>query len=195
MKGAGLNETQLHDFAQFAIRNQIAIVPGARSRRLSAASTARSWSTSIRTSCCRASLSVMDVVNAVNDQNLILPGGRRQDGAVRLLRLLQQPRRQHGGAERRAPQDRGRFLGAVSDIGKAEDANATQYNIVRVDGQKSSYIPIMKQGGDTNTIQVVNGVRNLIGHLFDIPKQMKADCFSISRYSSRKRSRRCCTKA
>jgi multidrug efflux pump subunit AcrB len=32
----------------------------------------------------------------------------------------------------------------------------------------------MKQGGDTNTIEVVNGVRNLIGHLFDIPKQMTA---------------------
>jgi HAE1 family hydrophobic/amphiphilic exporter-1 len=30
----------------------------------------------------------------------------------------------------------------------------------------------MKQGGDTNTIEVVNGVRQLIGHLFDIPKQM-----------------------
>jgi len=46
--------------------------------------------------------------------------------------------------------------------------------VVRVDGQRSSYIPIMKQGGDTNTIEVVDGVRNLIGHLFDIPKQMTA---------------------
>jgi multidrug efflux pump subunit AcrB len=31
----------------------------------------------------------------------------------------------------------------------------------------------MKQGGDTNTIEVVNGVRKLIAHLFDIPKQME----------------------
>jgi multidrug efflux pump subunit AcrB len=62
----------------------------------------------------------------------------------------------------------------VGDVGKAEDANQIQYNIVRVDGQKSCYIPIMKQGGDTNTIEVVNGVRGLIGHLFDIPKQMVA---------------------
>ena len=45
---------------------------------------------------------------------------------------------------------------------------------MRVDGQKSGYIPIMKQGGDTNTIEVVNGVRKLIKHLYDIPKQMKA---------------------
>src|SRR5581483_12286337 len=33
----------------------------------------------------------------------------------------------------------------------------------------------MKQGGDTNTIAVVNGVRKLIGHLYDIPKQMSAE--------------------
>jgi multidrug efflux pump subunit AcrB len=32
----------------------------------------------------------------------------------------------------------------------------------------------MKQGGDTNTIEVVNGVRDMLGKLFDIPKQLKA---------------------
>ncbi|HEV2174361.1 MAG TPA: efflux RND transporter permease subunit, partial [Nitrospira sp.] len=63
---------------------------------------------------------------------------------------------------------------SVDDLGKAEDANQIQYNVVRVDGQRSCYIPIMKQGGDTNTIDVVNGVRKLVGHLYDIPKQMKA---------------------
>jgi multidrug efflux pump subunit AcrB len=62
----------------------------------------------------------------------------------------------------------------VGDVGKAEDANQIQYNIVRVDGQKSAYVPIMKQGGDTNTIDVVNGVRNLIPHLTGIPKQLIA---------------------
>ena len=34
-----------------------------------------------------------------------------------------------------------------------------QYNIVRVDGQKSVYVAVQKQGGDTNTIAVVNGIR------------------------------------
>ena len=51
---------------------------------------------------------------------------------------------------------------SVGDVGEAKDANQIQYNIVRVDGQKSAYIPIMKQGGDTNTIQVVNGIRDMI---------------------------------
>ena len=63
---------------------------------------------------------------------------------------------------------------SVGDVGNAEDANQIQYNIVRVDGQKSAYVPIMKQGGDTNTIEVVNGVRDLIPKLVDIPKQLVA---------------------
>jgi multidrug efflux pump subunit AcrB len=61
----------------------------------------------------------------------------------------------------------------VGDVGEAKDASQLQYNIVRIDGQKSAYIPIMKQGGDTNTIQVVNDVRALTAKLFDLPKQLK----------------------
>ena len=36
---------------------------------------------------------------------------------------------------------------------------ALQTNIVRIDGQRSVYVPILKQGGDSNTITIVNGMR------------------------------------
>ena len=61
----------------------------------------------------------------------------------------------------------------ISDVGKAVDGSALQYNIVRVNGQKSVYVPIQKQGGDTNTIAVVNGIKNAIKTLRDIPAQLK----------------------
>ena len=61
----------------------------------------------------------------------------------------------------------------VSDIGKAVDSSFLQYNIVRVNGQKSVYVPILKQGGDTNTIAVVDGIRKAIKTLRDIPAQLK----------------------
>jgi multidrug efflux pump subunit AcrB len=57
----------------------------------------------------------------------------------------------------------------VSDIGVAKDAYALQYNAVRVDGQRSVYLPVLKQGGDSNTIAVVDGVREKLKHLFDVP--------------------------
>ena len=54
------------------------------------------------------------------------------------------------------------------------DGSYLQYNIVRVNGQKSVYAPILKQGGDTNTIAVVNGIRKAITTLRDIPAQLHA---------------------
>ena len=55
------------------------------------------------------------------------------------------------------------------------------YNLVRVDGQRSVYLPIMKQGGDTNTIQVVDGIRDMIGQLFEIRRVGGRAWCSISR--------------
>ena len=60
----------------------------------------------------------------------------------------------------------------VADIGYAEDAHQIQTNIVRVDGQRSVYLPVLKQGGDTNTIAVVDGIKDAVQHLFDVPKEL-----------------------
>src|SRR4030095_4704506 len=60
----------------------------------------------------------------------------------------------------------------ISDIGYAKDAQQIQTNLVRVDGQRSVYTPVLKQGGDTNTIAVVDGVRGALQNLFDAPKQL-----------------------
>ena len=58
-------------------------------------------------------------------------------------------------------------------MGKAEDAGALQTNIVRIDGQRSVYVPVLKQGGGSNTITIVNGIKAAIKHLVDIPDTLK----------------------
>jgi multidrug efflux pump subunit AcrB len=60
----------------------------------------------------------------------------------------------------------------VADVGQAKDAEQIQYNIVRVDGQPSVYLPVLKQGGDTNTIAVVDGIKSAVSRLVDIPKSL-----------------------
>ena len=116
----------------------------------------------------------MDVVEAVNQSNLILPAGDVKMGPYDYYVYSNSLVNQVKDLNDVPIKTVGTSWVTVGDVGKAEDANQIQYNMVRVDGQKSCYIPIMKQGGDTNTIEVVNGVRDLIGHLFDIPKQMTA---------------------
>jgi multidrug efflux pump subunit AcrB len=118
-------------------------------------------------------LSVMDVVNAVNNSNLILPAGDVKIGPSDYYIYSNSLVKNVKDLNDLPLKTVGTKWVTVGDVGDAQDASQLQYNIVRIDGQKSAYIPIMKQGGDTNTIQVVNDVRTLTGKLFDLPKQLK----------------------
>src|SRR5580704_11268968 len=75
VKGMGLSETQLHDFAQFAIRNQIVTVPGVSIPATFGGKYRQIMIHVDPFKLLSRDLSVMDVVNAVNNQNLILPAG------------------------------------------------------------------------------------------------------------------------
>jgi HAE1 family hydrophobic/amphiphilic exporter-1 len=173
VKGEGLNQTQLHDYAQFQIRNQIAGVPGAEIPGVFGGIYRQIMVYVDPYKLASRQLSVMDVVSAVNNANLILPAGDVKMGPYDYYvysNSLVDSMKQLGELPIKV---KGNSWVTVNDIGKAEDSHQIQYNIVRIDGQKSAYIPVMKQGGDTNTIAVVDGVRQLIQHLYDIPKQMQ----------------------
>ena len=175
VKGEGLTETQLHDYAQFAIRNQIAVIKGAEIPPPFGGKYRQIMVYVDPYKLASRQLSPMDVVSAVNRSNLILPAGDVKVGPsdyyVYSNSLVNNMKEMNDIPVKAV----GDSWVSVKDIGRAEDASQIQYNIVRVDGQRSAYIPIMKQGGDTNTIQVVEGVRKLTQHLYDIPKQMKTD--------------------
>src|SRR6202161_3750891 len=68
VKGAGLTETQLHDFAQFAIRNQIVTVPGVSIPATFGGKYRQIMIHVDPFKLLSRDLSVMDVVDAVNNQ-------------------------------------------------------------------------------------------------------------------------------
>ncbi len=175
VRGEGLSETQLHDYAQFAIRNQIAVVKGAEIPPPFGGKYRQIMVYVDPYKLASRQLSPMDVVNSVNESNLILPAGDVKVGPfdyyVYSNSLVSNMKEMNDIPIKTV----GSSWVSVKDVGRAEDAGQIQYNIVRVDGQRSAYIPIMKQGGDTNTIEVVDGVRKLSQHLYDLPKQMKTD--------------------
>jgi multidrug efflux pump subunit AcrB len=172
LKGEGLNESQLRDLGQFAVRNQMASVPGAsvpqpfggRYRQIMV------YVDPVKMEANQ--LSAMDVVRAVNDSNLILPAG---DVTIGPYDYNIYTNSQLSGVDdinnlplktvNDAPV-------LVKDVGYAKDASQIQYNIVRVDGQPSVYLPVLKQGGDANTIAIVDGVKKVIGDLVDVPKSL-----------------------
>ena len=175
LKGKGLNETNLKDLAQFQVRNQIASVPGAsvpqpfggRYRQIMVYVDPQKLEAH--------NLSLMDVVHSINDSNLILPAGDVRIG----------PKDYNIYANSQVPSPElindvplksvGNASVMVGDVGKAEDSGTLQTNIVRIDGQRSVYVPILKQGGDSNTFSIVNGMRAAIKSLVDIPSNLKTD--------------------
>ena len=174
VSGEGLTEAQLHDYAQIAIRNQIAVIKGAEIPPPFGGKYRQIMVYVDPFKLSSRDLSPMDVVNAVNNSNLILPAGDVKIGPLDYYvysNSLVDTMHQLDEVPLKAVKD---SWVRVGDVGKAVDGAAVQYNIVRVGGQKSTYIPIMKQGGDTNTIEVVDGVRNLIKHLYDVPEKLKA---------------------
>ena len=175
LRGEGLTQTQLHDVGQFTIRNQIAVVKGAEIPPPFGGEYRQVMVYVDPLKMLSRQLSSMDVVNALNSSNLILPAGDVKMGPydyyVYSNSLVKKVEELNDVPVKTVGQ---RWV-RVSDIGEAQDAHQIQYNIVRVDGQRSVYLPIMKQGGDTNTIQVVNGIRDMIPKLFDIPQQLRAN--------------------
>jgi multidrug efflux pump subunit AcrB len=117
-------------------------------------------------------MSAMDVVRAVNDANLILPAGDVKIGPVNYSIYTNSQLRDIDDISRLPIKTDEETSVMVSDIGEARDAQQIQYNVVRVDGQRSVYLPVLKQGGDTNTIAVVDGVKDATGKLFDVPKEL-----------------------
>ena len=173
LKGEGLNETELHDLGQYNVRNQIANVPGAsvpqpfggRYRQIMV------YVDPLKLQAHQ--LSPMDVVRQINESNLILPAGDVKLGPFDYNLYSNSQAPTPDSINSMPLKTVGQSSVLVADIGKAVDAEAIQTNIVRVDGQPSVYLPILKQGGDTNTIAVVSGITDALKHLVDVPKQLK----------------------
>jgi HAE1 family hydrophobic/amphiphilic exporter-1 len=117
-------------------------------------------------------LSPMDVVRAVNDSNLILPAGDVRIGPLDYSIYTNSQVDDIEGINRIPLKARGFSEVSVADVGTAQDAQQIQTSIVRVDGQKSVYLPVLKQGGNTNTIAVVEGVKAAVSQLLDVPAQL-----------------------
>ena len=175
LKGQGLNETNLKDLAQFEVRNQISSVQGA-SVPQPYGGTYRQIQIYVDPLKLEAhNLSLNDVVQSVNSSNLILPAGDVRIGSkdFNIYANSQFPDAKSMNAMPLKTFGNSSVL--VADVGKAVDSGALQYNIVRIDGQRSVYVPIFKQGGNSNTITIVSGIKAAVKKLVDIPEALKTE--------------------
>ena len=183
LSGSGLNESKLKDIGQNFVRNQLASVAGASVPQPFGGRWRQIMLYADPTKLEANQLSPMDVVRAVNDSNVVLPAGDvqigRYDYNIYTNSMLK-------GADDIASVPLkmvGQSPVRVGDVATPQDSFGLQYNIVRVDGQRAVYLPIFKQGGDSNTIAIVNGVKDTLKKLYDVPASLKSDVvFDQSRF-------------
>jgi multidrug efflux pump subunit AcrB len=174
LKGEGLTESQLKDTAQNVIRNQLAGVPGAAVPQPFGGLWRQIMLYVDPARLESRQLSLMDVVRAMGESNVVLPAGDVQIGRLDYNIYANSQISVVSDINNAPLKLTGQSPVRVSDIGFAKDAYASQYNAVRVDGQRSVYLPVLKQGGDSNTIAVVAGIREKLGHLFDVPPALSS---------------------
>lgn len=175
LRGEGMTESQLRDVGHYKVRNQMANVPGAslpqpfggRYRQIMV------YVDPLKLEAHQ--LSVMDVVRSVNDANLILPAGDVRIGPFDYNIYANSQIDDLEGIARVPLKTIGQNSVLVGDVGSVHDASQIQYSVVRVDGQRSAYLPVLRQGGDSNTIAVVDGIKSGIKNLVDVPKELKTD--------------------
>jgi multidrug efflux pump subunit AcrB len=175
VSGKGLSEAQLRDQAQYNIRNQLATVGGASVPPPFGGKYRQIMVYVNREALQARGLTLMDVVHALNNANLIIPAGDAKIGATDYFiytnSMIENPEDINNVPVKIGP---GQAPVLIRDIGHAADAAQIQQNIVRINGQRSVYIPVLKQGA-ANTIHVVEGVRRLIPKLTGLPPGLKVN--------------------
>lgn len=172
LKAEGFNETQLRDLAQFSVRNQIAGVPGASAPQPFGGRYRQIMVYVDPLKLAANKLSAMDVVRSINESNLIMPAGNVKIGPLDYSLFTNSQLNSIAEINSIPLKTIGNYSVTVADVGYAKDGSQIQSNIVHVDGQPSVYLPVLKQGGDSNTIAIVDGVKKVVSNLIDVPKEL-----------------------
>ena len=180
LSGKGLNEQQLFDLGQNAIRTQLATVEGAQTP-FPYGGRQRQVQVDLDTAALQAKgLSPADIVNAISTQNLIVPSGTMKidrfeyaietNSAPSLVDQFNSlPIRTINGA-----------VVYLRDVAHVRDGSPPQTNIVRVDGKRAIMMSIMKTGS-ASTLEIIKDVKDRVESMQKqggLPPQLQINALS-----------------
>src|SRR5271155_966852 len=156
-----LNGAQLYDYGIYRMRQQLAPIHGV-TLPTPAGGKYRQIMVDIDPLKLQAKgLTPLDVVNAVNAQNLTLPSGQAKIGDTQFaVRTNAVPTRIEDLNNIPVKYINGQTV-FVKDVGQVHDGNAVQQNVVRTDGRRSVLLSIIKNG-NASTLAVVNAVKEAL---------------------------------
>jgi multidrug efflux pump subunit AcrB len=156
-----LNEQELYDFGIYHIRQELAPVPGVTLPTPAGGKYRQIMVDIDPDKLLSRGLTPLDIVNAVNTQNLTLPSGTAKIGQIQYTvgtnatpatidDLNKMPVKFVNGA-----------TVLLKDVAQVRDGSMVQQNVVREDGHRSVLLSVIKNG-NASTLAVVNGVKRAL---------------------------------
>jgi multidrug efflux pump subunit AcrB len=178
LSGDGLNEQTLNDLGQNTIRTQLATIEGAQTP-FPYGGKQRQIQVDLDLNALQAKgLSPVDVVSAINAQNIIVPSGTMKidrfeyeietNSAPSVVKELNNlPVKAVNGA-----------MIYIRDVAHVRDGFPPQTNIVRVNGSRGVLMSILKTGS-ASTLDIIKGVRGVLAQIKDqLPPQLQINALS-----------------
>ena len=166
-----MDEKEVRDLAYFNVRPQFGGVPGISLPPTFGGTIRQITIFMDRERMLARGISGSDIVNAINTQSVLLPAGDVKIGRLdynlytnSMIQVVEEMNDIPIKVVNGVPV-------LLKDVAQAADSYMIQTNVVRIDGHRAVYIPIMKQAG-ANTIQVIDGVKAVIPALVNVPKDL-----------------------
>jgi multidrug efflux pump subunit AcrB len=152
-----LPESQIFDLANNVVRTQFATVKGA-SMPYPYGGKQRQVQVDLDEAALRANgLSANDVVNAISNQNLILPAGTEKIGPLEYYVKLNASPTIVEGLNNLPIRTRGNTVIYVRDVAHVRDGFSPQTNIVRLEGKRAVLMNVLKTG-KSSTIDIIKSL-------------------------------------
>ena len=156
-----LNEQQLYDYGIYRVRQQLAPIPGVTLPTPSGGKYRQIMVDIDPAKLVAKGLTPIDVVNAVNAQNLTLPSGTAKIGEKQyVVRTNATPASIDALNDIPIKVLNGATV-FVKDVGQVHDGWLVQQNVVRQDGKRSVLLSLIKNG-NASTLEVVNAVKRTL---------------------------------
>ena len=156
-----LSEQQLYDYGIYRMRQQLAPIPGVTLPTPAGGKYRQIMVDIDPTKLVAKGLTPLDVVNAVNAQNLTLPSGTAKIGTTQYAVLTNATPSTIADLNNIPIKVVNGATVFVKDVGQIHDGWLVQQNVVRKDGQRSVLLSIIKNG-NASTLRVVNAVRDAL---------------------------------
>ncbi len=173
LSGEKLSEQRLFDLGVNFLRTRLVTVPGA-AIPYPYGGKQRQIVVDLNTNALQSKgLSPLDVVNAINVQNLILPTGTSKIGAFEYEISTNASPQTVAELNDLPVKTVGNTTIYIRDVAYVRDGFPPQTNIVRVDGQRASLLTVLKTG-NASTLDIIAGIKDLLPRvLAGLPPELR----------------------